>query len=771
MKRTLMFGTRARRGAVAVAAVALSILPLTGARADDRIGLVMAASPSGVATRAVTMRIPAEASSGAIPLFISTTGPSTLFSVSFAGTPLRDAEGGVTTITPVFAPSKRTIPVGGEMRRVDVSVSGLNALGNFTSTLYAKNGSRTQTLGTLTVTHTLRSGELSIASIDRASGSHTWPGSAAEVTFLVTVRNAGEREIVIGAPEIERFTVSGHQADRPRVHVSLHDGSVASGRFTVPPRGSVTLRMVLTGIDKTGDFAGTVRVAGEGTEPAEQRFGFDVKDGPLFPALLIALGVLVAFALRWLLSSGAIARAGQQRIAARLLADIAEARADATDLETREKRLLDAFERRVQDVSEELARARSTRRTAVLAEVDAKLDVFADLVRARRLVRAMRPAELQASFESTLAGGVALLAEETPPDEQRLAAAAVSFSQMPAAVAAATYERFRSDVDALIATAESAPTISAALPVRIIERVEESRHLASEGRFAQAHAGIGAAQLAFARALAEDFLARLPEADDPPPGFDTGWQKFRSQIADGLRKAARQRRGSAAADAYRVVWQTYATELAGRLKSAAGRERRGAPPARKTQLNAVVEACEEASSMAVALDASAVEAYARALETYLASGARRSAARVRSELDRSRLPLPLTVIAAGLKDVDEVARAPHDAPSAASSLARQIRRRHVGLALAAGVVAVPCGLALLWAPSETWGTFTDAAAVMGWGFGLTTIAAVADASRAGLLASRDARRSVRRSSTVAADDTTAQAVAVPRATSAPASDV
>ena len=113
MKRTLMSGTRARRGAAAVAAVALSILPFTGARADDRIGLVMAASPSGVPTRSVTIRIPAEDASGTVPLFISTTGPSTLFSVSFAATPLRDAEGGVTTITPIFDPSKRTIPVGG----------------------------------------------------------------------------------------------------------------------------------------------------------------------------------------------------------------------------------------------------------------------------------------------------------------------------------------------------------------------------------------------------------------------------------------------------------------------------------------------------------------------------------------------------------------------------------------------------------------------------------------------------------------------------------
>jgi len=767
MKRTLTFGTRARRSAAVAAAAALAILPLTGAAASENIGLVMAASPSGVATNSVTMRIPAEATTGSVPLFISTSGSSTLFSVEFGATPLRDAEGGVTSVTPAFDRTKRTIPAGGELRRLDVSVSGLDALGHFTSTLYAKSGGHTQTLGTLTVVHTLRSGELAIASIARARGSQSFPGQKATITLLVTVRNLGDRTLQIESPVIERLTLHGAQAGRPVVRVTERDGSSPAARLTVPPRGSTTLRVLLTGIDKTGEYAGALRVAGDGTEPAEQTFAFDVKQGPLFPALLIAFGVVVAFGLRWLLSSGAVARAGRRRIAARLLTDIREARG-VSDLEPREKRVLETLERRAEDVADELERARSTRRTGVLVEIDAKLDVFADLVAARRLVRAMKPAALQQPFERALTDGIALLAEETPAGDPRLAAAAATFAGLPAAVAAETRARFHADVDALLKTAESSPTISSVLPVRIVERIETSKRLADEGRFADAHAELGAAQLAFARALAEDFLERLPEADEPPPGFVTGWQKFRSQIADGLRRAARQRRGSAAADAYRVVWQTYATELAARLQAAAGRERRGAPAARKEQLASVVEACEEATAQATELDPRAVETFARALDSFLGGSARRSATRARMEPDRFALPVPLTVIAAGLKDAEPITRPAHDAARSASLLSKQIHRRHVGLAAVAAVVAIPSGLALFWAPNDVWGTFADGAAVFGWGATLTVVAAVADSTRLGMLAARDAR-GMRRSFAPAAE----QAAPAPsvRTTGEPASDL
>ena len=767
MKRSLTFGTRARRGAAAAVAVILAILPLTGAFAEN-IGLVVSASPSGVATRSVTLRIPAESTSGSIPLFISTSGTSTLFSVDFGATPLRDPEGGVTTVTPTFDPSKRTITVGGEMRRVDVGVSGLDALGTFTSTLYAKNGSRTQTLGTLTVVHTLRTGELSIASIAPARGSQPFPGSKATVALLVTVRNNGERDLRLAAPVIERLTVGGSQADRPRLRVSERDGKPAAGSVTIPARGTTTLRVVLTGIDKTGAYAGTLRVAADGTEPAEQTFAFDVKQGPAFPAMLILLGVMVAFGLRWLLASGSVGRAGGCRIAERLLADIRDVRASAPDLEAREKRVLETFERRVTDVSDQLGRARSTRRAGVLAEVDTKLDVFADLVVARRLVRAMKPTAVQEPFEQTLAGGVVLLSEDAGPDDARLASAAKTFAELPGVVAAETRARFHADVDALLATAESSPTISAALPVRIVERIDASKRLADAGAFAEAHAELGAAQLAFARALAEDFLERLPDADEPPPGFVTGWHKFRSQIADGLRAAARQRRGAAAADAYRVVWQTYTTELAARLKAAAGRERRGASAPRKQQIAAIVEACETAIEQASALDPRAGATFEGALEEFLAGGGKRSAARTRAELEQYRLPVPLSVIAAGLKDVEAVGRPAHDAAAAGNVVSKQIRRRHLGLAALAAVAAIPAGLAIFWAPNETWGTFSDGAAVFGWGAGLTFVAAVADASRVGLLAARDVRRAPRRSLAGTPLETPATSV---RATSEPASDL
>jgi hypothetical protein len=290
----------------------------------------------------------------------------------------------------------------------------------------------------------------------------------------------------------------------------------------------------------------------------------------------------------------------------------------------------------------------------------------------------------------------------------------------------------------MTSAAEHSPAVSAALEVRVFERIDGAKRLADEGRFADAHAALGAAQLAFAHALADDFLARLPDPDEPPPGFSTGWPRFRGSIAEALRGVRRQRRGPSAADAYRKVWREYAIELAGRLKTAAARERRGSSESRREQLAAVVEACEEASDLSETFDPAALDAYRRAVDGSFGR-ARRSPGRVRAALEDAGLPYPLTVVATGLKDAGPIERLSPGPLVSAGAVTAQIRRRRFGVALAAGVVSIPAGLALLWAPTDTWGTFTDSVAILGWGFGVHAVAAVADAQRLGWIAARAAR--------------------------------
>src|SRR5207245_4674049 len=140
---------RARRAAAAAAALVISSLAMSGARADDHIGLVLSASTAGTPTTALEMRIPAEASAGTIAVFVRQTTNSTLYGVKMSATPLVD-ESGVTSVAPTFDPDLRTLPPGDVLRRGDLAVSGLNALGTFRSTLYATHGTLTQTLGVLT---------------------------------------------------------------------------------------------------------------------------------------------------------------------------------------------------------------------------------------------------------------------------------------------------------------------------------------------------------------------------------------------------------------------------------------------------------------------------------------------------------------------------------------------------------------------------------------------------------------------------------------------
>jgi hypothetical protein len=85
---------------------------------------------------------------------------------------------------------------------------------------------------------------------------------------------------------------------------------------------------------------------------------------------------------------------------------------------------------------------------------------------------------------------------------------------------------------------------------------------------------------------------------------------------------------------------------------------------------------------------------------------------------------------------------PRPSPSGAQSaaaLTRRLRKRQWSLALAAGVVAIPTGLVLLWTPNGTWGSLTDGAAVFGWGVGLVALASMFDVRRLGWAVSRDAR--------------------------------
>lgn len=688
------------------------------------------------------MRIAAEATSGSIPIFLRSTGEETLYGVGLSATPLRD-EGGIVSVTPTFDRDNRTISPE-TLRRVDVTVSGLKPLGTFRSTLYATHGSRTQILGTLTVIHARRSGELQIASIARARGVQQVPLSATRITLLMTVENTSEADASISAPVIAGLTFVGNgasQAEMPTVRVSDRDGRSASGPFVVAAGEAITLRLVLDDVKRSGRYSGTLRVSAGGHQPVEQSFGFDVKQGPVLPAVLIAIGVAISYAIRRRYSSGRIGRAGQRRLVARLLSDLNDVRLNIGELERRESLILDTFERQLVDISDELELARFTKKTAVLSEIDQRIDLFLDVVAARRHVRAMTPDSLQAHFEPVLDEAARFLAEPASAagSEARLASLSDEVREIPVSVETVVRERFRADVDRFVAAVEASPAVVEALPLRVLERVEAAGQLADAARFVEARAELARAQLAFARVLAEDLLARIPDPDAPPPGSTGGWPRFRGATVDALKAIRRHRRGEQAADAYRRIWQDYLIELSTRLKSSAARERRAATGARKELLTRVVERCDDAASKAIDFDPASVDAYRVAVEGYLrATGVKPNSSRLRSALEETHLPPPLTVVAAGLRDVEAARRVTAGGVRSAASLTKQMHKRHWSLALVAAVVAVPTGLLLLWDPNDTWGNLADGAAIFAWGFGLQALAAIVDARRLGWVVARDA---------------------------------
>jgi hypothetical protein len=737
MKRTsLKANGRALRAMLACAALALSIFAPSSVRAEDAIGIVLSASPSGAETKAIAMRIPADATDGSIPIFARITGEDTLFGVEFSATPLVD-EKGVASVTPAFDPPQRTIPSGGALRRLELKVSELQALGTFTSTLYATIGNRTQTLGTLTVAHTRRSGELFVSSIAPARSIRQIPGAGTRVTMLVTVRNNGDSEAALVRPVIAGLATGGdtkQQARLPAVVVSEQDGRPTDGPFILGPGQQSTLTVVLDDVKDTGAYTGTLRVSAAGHDPVEQSFAFQVKQGAALPVALIALGVAIAYAIRRRYSSGRISRAGQRRVVARLLSDLEPMRRGVRDLEPREAEILESLVRRLGDVSDELELAGVSRSAGVLTEIDHKIDLFMDFVTARRHVRAMTPKALQEPFESQLEDVAAFLTEATQPVEleARFGTFAARVGEMPQAVEASVRDRFQSDVDRFLAEMEAGSVAAEGLPLRVLKRVANARQLADAGRFTEARSDLGGAQLAFARFLAEDLAARMPDPSSGPPGFEIGWQRFRAATLEDLKGVRRERRAQHAAEAYRSVWQDYVVELATRLKAAASRERRKSSDARREQLVRVMTLCDETVAKALEFDPSTVDAYRRGVEGYLAPvGRRRSSAMLRSMIEEAQLPPPLTVVAAGLGDNGRRPRPTPRGAESAASLTEQIRKRHFGLALASAVVAIPAGLALLWAPNDTWGNLADGVTIFFFGLGLYAVAAAFDSLRLG----------------------------------------
>jgi hypothetical protein len=736
-------GARARCARLALAVLSLGLLTATAAVAEDDIGLVLQASPAGAPTKTLSMGIATEATGGTIPIFLRNTGDSILYGARLRATPLVD-ENGVVSVTPTFDRDRRTLPNDGVVVRYEVRVNGVKALGRYTSKLYVTHYNRTQTLGTLTVVHALRSGELQIGSIAPARSTQQLPGAGTSAAFLVTILNRGDTAASVSAPVISGFDSNGVEATKastPTLRVLARDGSPAQAPFVIPAGGETTLRVVLDGVEDTGRFSGTLRFSAPGHDPASQVFVFEVKQGPLLPAALILLGVVVAYLIRRRYSSGRIGRLGQRRLVARLQSDLQGMRGSVADLDPREALILDTLDRRLADISDELQVARLTKNTGTLSEIDHKIDLALDLVTARRYVTAMNPASLRNPFEARLDEVAAFLTEATPHRDltARFEAYSADVRAMPAEVETTVRERFQGDVDRFLAAVEANPAVVEALPLRVLGRISKGKELADAGRFADARGELAGAQMSFARVLAEDLLARVPDADSAPPGFAVGWPRFRASTVDGLKAVRRQRRGDDAAEAYRSVWQDYVIELSTRLRSSAGRERRKAAGARKDQLTKVMEACDAAGSRALDFDPAAVDAYRYAVQGYLtALGRKPSAAGVRAALEEAHLPPPLTVVAAGLGSNGRPARVTPSGAQSIASLTRLIRKRHFSLALIAGVAAIPTGLAVLWAPNDVWGTTADAAAVFGWGFGLSALAALLDARRLGWAVSRSA---------------------------------
>ncbi|HEY0511120.1 MAG TPA: hypothetical protein VGH73_04410 [Thermoanaerobaculia bacterium] len=582
--------------------------------------------------------------------------------------------------------------------------------------------------------------------------AYRWPWGTTTSVRLQLAETTGE-VAAFQLPKLQNLLVnvsdtykSGASYTRTRLFLPPGSGALATNPPTLPPWGSLGLRMQIEGLHGTGKYEGTVRVATP-NGPQTKPFILFIKDFWLYAALVILAGVWASYWLRRWFAVGRPQALAEYQIGIVLqrvqiaIPDVTSAVRQALETALQDLHratLLDPgtdIKADLQTANDQLENYLAIE--AVLALRSQLGDLVPDkdqrdiiMVRLNALDQSVQDGKLRALTNE--AGKNALVAEATSLRGDLVAGAGKALENAVAALTANVLaER----------AALGAGTLPAADKTSLAARLDDANaHLATATRkLADSRAAAGqaatdllqqgwqeyeAASTSYLAAAVGRFRSELAEQTQPPVGIEaTAWQSLQKELLAALP-------ANATAAQYADARRHYLDAVLGGLEKQAGEDARtaGGDPAAAADLKAVAQAAAAAreklkgggevtaaeveklradyQSAMARLTPARQQAFARgdAAQIAEAAGGRPGAPQVGGDpaslVDTPQLPRAIGSI-----------RAPMD-------IIADVQRHDRIVAWIVSAVSVLVGLRVLWAATPAFGSLIDYIGAFLWGFGL-----------------------------------------------------
>ncbi|HEX9992370.1 MAG TPA: hypothetical protein VGB14_05530 [Acidimicrobiales bacterium] len=704
-------------------------VPLRVTVASDRPGTaeasVVGRSGSGAWASLLTVR----ATRPPGPAVVAGAGDEGLAVTSQAGAfaldlPVYAGDGGLSglsaTVDPFVAEGGEPVEATWELDTEDVDAGGRAVLhveadlpfgATYRSELRLAHDGVTDPPVAVAVTRTRRASTIEVtdATVERATTGLRTP---AVVDHHVSVTETTGRTVQVALPRLVLHTTgedaTGHDDGAVLRVTDVTPGNAGGDRvvwdaltggdptFTVPGGGTVELAVRLRLPAAAASNAVTLRFAEDGAAPVDRQYTVTVRRSAWWPLACIAAGLLLSYWLRRLWRD----RRGRYQLVlvlSRLQDEVQRLRRRVAVRDATEATVFDGLSadvrRAAADASPDDTAAAEARATDLAHRVRA-LPAWVDLW---RRVTATRP-PVGGFRERAAALGEELAGEREATTDDPAAAVAALAAAFDAAVAEALTQQIewlRADVARQLDEAARAPADA---------RLDHAAALVAAGRPEDAVAAVDEARREAAVAVSAQVTTDLETGPHPALGLsEADWAALTAPVRalrDTTRRDWLQDAKAVLAAELRVLSEAAARAAAGDAEATEAVRRAGRlvdtePAAARAALLAALDAVAAARPDAVPLGAPALD-----------GGAAAAAER----------PVMPPVEPRRREPVEPV-----DLPTPAELRAR-IRRVELLATLLAAAVALPLGLAFLYADAWTWGSLADVVAAVAWGLGVQSLA-------------------------------------------------
>jgi hypothetical protein len=583
----------------------------------------------------------------------------------------------------------------------------------------------------------------------------------AQPDLWMTVEETGGLNLILGAPQLTALVLK--EGDKAKIQAQYDGVSIFTDKWepvdqslTIGPNQTKRLRMRISNLGGTGEFAGTVRVGAADFVPVEQGFTIFVKKSWGVAALFIFLGVLGSY-----LVTQYCKKDRPQILLARRVLQISGAvektEARFKDLTNAEKGVLDSFRSWLEDLYSEVdaGTAKEPAIEAVLVEIDGKLSIFPLWVNSRRRMDAVQPPEIVVALRPKLDEVESKLSEKGTSAEgvgklrNALVELAASITGKVRDDLLARIKQLEDEVKKTIGGSSGAPADR--LESEVLDEIEAAEQKAKSTDLVEAVSLFDKARRVYASLLAAELASKVasdPRPEEIPEGEWAGVVQGVTNSTDEARRATDPER---AIDAYQTAYSVYLRPLVEALHKRAVEgipivEGIGAIPADKREgfkkdlreLDRLLDGAKQKLRLMHVSDAAKDYDEARKKMDGIVNGVKTIApgtkmSQAREDKVTEAHPAVVIPVRAGELRTEQAAERAARIKNQISDLLAKMKRHDKIFALGILIISVLLGLKLLWVDDPTWGGAKAYLTAVLWGLGLHQVSGAAFDGLAGLI--------------------------------------